>query len=329
MSRFASFALIASLLLCCVLPASGQQPGEQVLLLEELPQLPDVGISVPENDFLVALKWYSRGDYEAAWRTLEPLAQEGDARSQWLLATLYQHGLGLAPSAQDAAIWYERAAQQGVAEAQEALAFLYATGSGLSRNIPRAFEWYEKAARQGNPQAQFALAFLLAATLESDDVSEEVHSWYRQAAEQGHLLAQYNLATLYINEPQWRNETEAARWYESAARQGYCRAQYNLALLYSQGLGIERSEERALYWYERAAQQGEPAAMNNLGAIYANGFYGVEKDLVKAYVYFHRAAAAAHERARINRNALLEQLESEALLDAQRILQQHDHVSCR
>ena len=44
-------------------------------------------------------------------------------------------------------------------------------------------------------------------------------------------------------------------------------------------------------WLHTAAQRGSPEGMLELGRLYRDGV-GVEKDLVKAYVWFNRAAAA-------------------------------------
>ena len=106
---------------------------------------------------------HMRGDYETAWRLLEPLADEGNAVAQFYLGFMYRSGQGVSRSANAAWKWYRRAADQGLAEAQNNLGAMYRNGQGVWRDYA------------------------------------EAQSWYRRAAVQGLALAQYNLGTLYAN----------------------------------------------------------------------------------------------------------------------------------
>jgi TPR repeat protein len=59
---------------------------------------------------------YNRGDYVPAIHLLRPLAQNGNARAQKVLARIYHHGDKTRNSVR-AWMWYEIAASQGDAEA--------------------------------------------------------------------------------------------------------------------------------------------------------------------------------------------------------------------
>lgn len=88
--------------------------------------------------------------------------------------------------------------------------------------------------------------------------------WMTQAAEQGHVNAQFNLGTLYYNglgmQPEWMsywplalinrgsNLREAERWYLEAAANDHGEAQYYLATMYESGYGVERDLVAAYVW---------------------------------------------------------------------------------
>ncbi len=63
----------------------------------------------------------ARGDYAAAIREWRPLAERGEASSQYSLGALYAEGKGVSLDGKEAARWYRLAAEQGYVEAQYAL----------------------------------------------------------------------------------------------------------------------------------------------------------------------------------------------------------------
>ncbi len=64
-------------------------------------------------DFKAGAEAYFRGDYEAALKELRPLAQEGDATSQFNLGVMYHKGYGVPQDYKEAVRWYRLAAEQG------------------------------------------------------------------------------------------------------------------------------------------------------------------------------------------------------------------------
>lgn len=54
---------------------------------------------------------------------------------------------------------------------------------------------------------------------------------------------------------------------------------------YETGKGVRQDPREAMRWYRKAAEQGHPKAFGLIGRLYAMGF-GVERDLVKANMYF-------------------------------------------
>ena len=175
---------------------------------------------------------YSRGDYAAALRSWTPLAQQGHAKAQEGIGTMY----------------YE--------------------GRGVARDYAEAFRWFHRAAEQGEPNAQFYLGVMYHDGLGVVKDRAEAVRWYRRAADQGTSAAQVNLGALYAEgDGVPRDDAEAVRWYRRAAEQGNAFGQNNLAYMYEVGRGVAQDRGQAIMWYRRAAQQGNTLAKNNLSRL--------------------------------------------------------------
>jgi hypothetical protein len=164
------------------------------------------GISEPLQDSSCQSQVISvleRNDYENAIKELLPLAQQGDAKSQFMVGALYYEKPAASQDVKrvdygKSEEWFKKSANQGLAEAQLALGWLYENGQGVSLDMLEASRWYRRAAKQGLSEAQYNLALLYhhgrGGVMHSEDLAEK---WYLLAAEQGHACAQYNLGALY------------------------------------------------------------------------------------------------------------------------------------
>lgn len=157
---------------------------------------------------------------------LQSLAQGGDAKAQYELASLYAAGREMPRDLKLAAHWYEKSATQGLAPAQYRLGSLYEKGLGVQRNLARAETWYRKAAQAGNIRAMHNLAVL--------------------AAEGGDS-----------GKPDYAS---AAQWFRKAAEYGVRDSQYNLAILLARGLGVPQNLTLSYAWFAVAAAQGDEDA---------------------------------------------------------------------
>ena len=90
------------------------------------------------------------------------MAQQGDARAQFLLGSLYAQGQGVPQDYSAAAQWFRRAAEQGHVGAQFNLGVRYHEGRGVPRDAIQAAEWFRRAAQQGFARAQYNLGVLYA-----------------------------------------------------------------------------------------------------------------------------------------------------------------------
>jgi TPR repeat protein len=254
-----------------------------------------------------------RGD-ESRWLKVE---ERGDAEARYYLGQMFEQGLGVDMDVYRAQALYQLAARQGEARAQYALARL-----AQERYDPQALEWFDKAAHNGNAPAQCVLGEHHAQGIGMPrDTVQGLH-WYLRASEQGYLPALKGLHGLLEQEAGSMalailvraaeagdaasqhllaqrcaqgdglaaSPSQALHWWEAAAAQGYAPAQCALGLQWLSGRHLERNAVQALHWLTLAAEQQDARAQWNLGSLYASGAPGVDKDLIQAFEWCHRAA---------------------------------------
>ena len=111
-------------------------------------------------DFETAADAYRQRNYTAAFRQFLPLAEQGDSRSQMVIALMYKYGEGVDQDEAESFKWYARAADQGHAPAQFLLGEMYARGTGVEMDMQQAIVWLSKAADAGFAKAAEKLAEL-------------------------------------------------------------------------------------------------------------------------------------------------------------------------
>ena len=84
-------------------------------------------IAGPWEDGMAA---YNRGDYVPAMQLFRPLAQQGNAKAQNVLGTMYRRGQGVARNSVRAFVWFSRAAARGDATATAKLREVSQTMTG-------------------------------------------------------------------------------------------------------------------------------------------------------------------------------------------------------
>ena len=91
-----------------------------------------------------------RGDYATAFRLWRPLAEQGDAKAQYKLGTMYAMGRGPQQDDAEAVKWWRLAAEQGDTEAQYGLGFMHYRGQGVPQDVLLAHMWFNLAAAGNN-----------------------------------------------------------------------------------------------------------------------------------------------------------------------------------
>ncbi len=130
---------------------------------------------------------------------LRALADKGDAVAQCSLGLAYQRGyVDAKPDDATARGWFEKSAELGNAKAQFMLATMYQSGAREMQDYTEAYKWYLKAAQAGNIKAQaiVAQAYLTGRHGVPQNDAEAL-KWYKQAAEQGDITGADFLADAY------------------------------------------------------------------------------------------------------------------------------------
>jgi len=116
-----------------------------ILVVSSLIAVP--AIAGPYED---ATKAYGRGDYKTAIRLIKPLAEQGNAKSQYNLGRMYASGQGVPQDHAKAVKWYRKAADQGDASARFNLGLMYALGQGVPQDHAEA----RKLAQEWKPKKE-------------------------------------------------------------------------------------------------------------------------------------------------------------------------------
>jgi TPR repeat protein len=212
-------------------------------------------------DFQAGLDAYNRGDFATALKEWQPLAEQGEANSQYNMGLLYARGQGVAQDYKQALGWYEKAAEQGVPAAEYNLGVMYANGQGVAADPEQAEKWFLKAAEKGVGEAVTGLATIYSEGEGAFKNYAEAEKWYRQAADKGVASAAFNLGVMYdIGQGVQQSYPEALKWYHNAADAGYASALTNIAILYYNGQGVKRNLSEAYIWFARAQKLGDPRA---------------------------------------------------------------------
>ena len=101
-------------------------------------------------DFSAGMSAYQKGDYVTAAKEWRPLADGGDAPSQFNLGLLYYDGQGVPQDYAQAASWFRRAADQEYLKAQHNLGAMYGAGKGVKRDFVQAYVWLNICAAKGD-----------------------------------------------------------------------------------------------------------------------------------------------------------------------------------
>lgn len=192
------------------------------------------------------LEAYGRGDYDAALREWRPLAEQGIADAQYMLAmALWNQGANFYDK--EVRDWFEKAADQGHADAQCEL------GSEIMEgDLPRSKSWLLAAAEQGHAKACMELCYL---EIEFGLGEPEGIKWYRRGRELGHphdpwFLLIYPQALEY---PFWSFDKVVAG-VKRDAKCGSREDQYILGLWYAGGTPpFHRNIFQAYAWFVVAA----------------------------------------------------------------------------
>jgi TPR repeat protein len=141
----------------------------RVRFLYLLPSLVLCGQAL-KADFAAGMLAYEKHDYATAVKEWRPLAEAGDAPSQFNLGLMYLDGVGVPQNSERAVEWFRRSADRGYAKAQYNLGSLYAVGHGVRRDLVTAHMWMNLCASSGDAKCA-AQRDLIARKLKARDLA--------------------------------------------------------------------------------------------------------------------------------------------------------------
>ncbi len=122
--------------------------------------------------------------------------------------------------------WFNKSAQQGNAKAQFNLATMYFKGLGVDIDNKSALKWYKKSANQGEPNAQFNLGFMFLNGLSTEKNIDESIELFKKSAQSGVAKAQLTLGIIYLEGNLLEQDLgQAARWIQKSRVQGEAQAE--------------------------------------------------------------------------------------------------------
>lgn len=229
-------------------------------------------------DYDKGLKAYESGDYATALSEWTPLANGGDAKTQFSLGQMMRMSRRSFETRETGIEWITKAAEQGFIDAQ------YQLGEYHFVHGP----------------------------------SEKSAFWFIKSAEQGHIMGQQWAGSFYADgfDGILKNSKTAVKWYTLAGEQGDAASQQYLGEAYSLGIGVLKDDKKAVKWFLKAAKQGASRSQFNLGASYYNGT-GVFKNNVLSYMWFSLADFNEDYNAGAKRDFVAKSMDSSQIAKAQ------------
>ncbi len=218
------------------------------------PEFPNADFS--KDDFTAA-QAYANGDFVQARALASAQSASGDARAQYLYATMLRKGQGGAVQSAEAVSWYQKSAQGGEIFAWLSLAEMaFANQGGLSTSDGRGF--LRKAAQKGSIEAKIVLAQVFTSGLGGPLDLLEATGWFESAIQDGSVLAKQLLGNLLYGQ---HKDAQALVYYLEAAREGDTRSAYQAGIIMADPENALFDEAASSPLIEQAAQAGLPEAM--------------------------------------------------------------------
>lgn len=117
---------------------------------------------------------FNRMEYSAAIKLWRPLAEQGDAHSQYLLGLSYENGQGVPKDYNVAATWYRLAAEQGYSKGlpEFSLGLLYMDGKIVPQDNVHAYMWFNLSAIYDGASGAASNRDLVSELMTSQEIAE-------------------------------------------------------------------------------------------------------------------------------------------------------------
>lgn len=253
------------------------------------------------------------GEYAIASHLYFFAARGGNLEATFRLGRLYEEGLGVPKSPEEARRRYGIAADAGFAEAALRLGILCAEGRGGAVDVEKAILYFTRLAEEGNADAAFRLGEIYReGKLVAADLLSAIR-YYNSAMASGHEGAR--LAMDEINTVAGRIYEKASRLekrgdpdgardaYRAAALMGHAGAAYASGLMLEHSAKNAEERKEVFAFYRTAAEGGHIGGVYHLALCYRNG-YGTARDFAVATELLTVAAKQKHTEAEEELNAM-------------------------
>ena len=238
--------------------------------------------------------YFQKNDYDKAEEMLKKsMVYEGDARSFYLMARIYENGLGRERDLEKAHDLYDASARAGCPDAQLTVGYFHEyENCGFEGDINEARFWYEAAAKNKHPDALCNLGMFYERGIGVDIDINRAIEYYKTGADLGSALAKYHLGLLYFSGLGFplSDLKKAMELLLAAKEDDIPEAYIDLGVCYDR-LGKHRE---AFQLYLEAITKFEvDQAFFKVAACYENG-RGIKQDIEKA-ISFYKIAAEKYD----------------------------------
>ena len=266
-----------------------------------------------EERLSLARQAESDGEYAIASHLYFFAARGGDIEASYRLGRLYEEGLGVPKSPEEARRRYGIASHAGNADATLRLGILCAEGRGGAVDVDTAIDCFTKLAEAGVAEGSFRLgelyregklvaADLLAAIRHYNDAIAKGHEGARLAMDEINTIA----GRIYekASRLEKRGDPDGARdAYRAAALMGHAESAYAIGLILEQSAKKPEERKEVFTFYRTAAEGGHVGGVYHLALCYSRG-YGTARDFDLATQLLTVAAKQKHTEAEQELNAL-------------------------
>lgn len=225
--------------------------------------------------------------YKKAFELFQEAATANDDVAKMWIGRMYENGLGVKQSYEEAAKWY---AKSNTTYAKLKLGKFYVEGKGVPQSYNEGLRIIKEMADGADPEAQLYLGDMYAEGIGVEQSHKTALYYYTLCEGWTHSPeSQYRIGLAYLNGLGTRKAyAKALEMFTSAAEQNYGDAEYMLGDMYAKGIGVKKSETDAINWYYRAAEDGNADAQIML----AYSLYNAKKpDYSGARYWFEKAAS--------------------------------------
>lgn len=265
--------------------------SDKKILHQEIVELYESAVKNGISDAELSLAFYyveSNDPKKQKWayKVASNLAESDNPFAIFLLAILYDRGIGVDEDRSEAIDLYQKSVLFDNPVADFILGTYYYNGDVVSKDEQKALKLLEKAAKKNQPFAQYNLAVIMHNT----DPNSNFIPLLTKAEKQNYIKAKLLLADYQITKKRdSKNLRQAAKIYNQLAEKGYQEAQVKLGFMYEHGIHYKVNYQQAEYWYQQSAEQGNIYAQYFLANIYQVGKLGVP-DFEKSSYWYQQAA---------------------------------------